>query len=260
MRLDASVVGLKEAIAALDDVAKRHVPFATSIAINRTLEESLIEGRKEIQANMVVRVPNFILPPIMLPNAVRATKTRLEGTAAFGYPDVLPNNIGDRREKILRKFEYGGMKEAADPDKPIAIPSSALRPTPTASIARAFYPVNLGLAPRQGISGETIGARRRGAVKSFEGKRLSNRARKQQGLEGLLGTFTMQDEQGRPIGVFQRVGHGRGREGRRVLWWFEHSIHIPRLIHFTDIAPGVIHARFATNWNEAMEHALSTAR
>lgn len=261
MDLDArEVEGLKEAIAAVDDVARRHVPFAVSVAINRTLEEFLAVARGQIQERLTVRVPRFTLPPVQLPTAARATKAKLFGQAALGYGDVTRDTIGERREKLLRKFESGGTKTARDPQFPIAIPTQAIRPSFGALVPRTLYPQNLRLAPKVVGSGETLPALRKGKVRSLDGGNLGKRARKQQGLEGVGGTFTINDENGRPIGVFQRVGRGNTRNDVRMIWAYKQRIQIPDRMDFFDLADLVVRRRLVINFDGALAQALATAR
>ena len=256
----AEIEGLAAAIRAVDDAAKRHVPYATSIAINRTLEDVMAGAREQIQHRMRVRVPSFTLPPLQLPNAARATKARLQGQAALGYGDVTKDSIGDRREKLLRKFETGGAKVAKDPQFPIAIPTDAIRRSFGDLVPRALFPQNLRLAPKVVGSGETLPALRRGKVRTLDGGKTSNRARKKAGMEGIGGTFTINDENGRPIGVFQRIGRGKSREDVRMIWKYKQRIRIPDLLDFFQLAEHTIRERLLINWEGALALALRTAR
>lgn len=256
----AEIVGLREAMAAVDDVAKRHVPYAASVMINRTLEDVLAGARQQITARMTVRAPGFILPPTQLPTAARATRKRLQGQAAFGYGDVTRDTIGERREKILRKFEDGGTKQASDPMNPIAIPTDAIRRSFSDLVPRALYPQNLRLAPKRVGSGETLPALRKGLVRTLDGAKIGKRARRQQGLEGIGGTFTILDENGRPIGIFQRTGRGTGRESVRMIWRYRQRIRIPDRLDFFPLADAIIRERALINWEGALALALRTAR
>lgn len=258
MDLSVRVDGLEDVRRALAAVPKQ-ARYATSIAINRTLEEALDGGRREIQSVMVVRAPAFVLPPTQLPTFARAKPTQLEGTAAFGYPDVHPNTIGDRREKILRKFEYGGEKTALDAQFPIAIPTKALRPSPSVAVPRAMYPVNLRLTPRRDADGATLPALRRGKVRTLGGGTVrSRKQRRELQLEGIGGTFGVMDETGRLQWVFQRTGPGR--RDVRLIWAFRQAIRIPKLLHFTEIAGRIIDDRFLVNFGGAWDLAQRTAR
>lgn len=249
---------LKRAIESLDDVATKHVPFAAAVTFNRTGEEVIAKARVEMPKTFTVRSPDFVLPPQQLPASARATKKRLLMEVALGYPDVLPRSIGARREKIFRKFEYGGDKEARDLNFPIAIPSKELRPTKQAAIPKALYPVNLRLVPRKQPDNSILPGLRRGKVRTIDGATVTKRQRKELGLEGIGGTFTLLDENGKPIGVFQRTG--LGRKDLRALWWFAPRIRIPRVLNFVEMANTVIEDRLLVNWEGAMALALRTAK
>lgn len=250
---------LRDAIRAIDDVAKKHVPFATAVAFNRTGEEVLAAVRPKMAAVFTVRAPDFVLPPRQLPKHAQATKTRLLMEVALGYPDVDRGSIGARREKIFRKFSYGGVKQAQDPAFPIAIPSKELRPSRSTVIPRALYPVNLRLVPRRQADNSILPGLRRGKVRAIDGSAVGSRKKRRElGLEGIGGTFTMLDENGRPIGVFQRVG--RGRTDVRALWWFSQQIRIPRSFPFDVLAFEIVDQRLVVNWEGAMALAQRTAK
>lgn len=257
MRLDARVEGLDEAMRAIDDVHKRHAPFAGATAINRTLEEGMAATRDLMQRNMILRAPSFVLPPVQLPRVARATKTKLHAQAAFGYADIGQDSIGARREKLFRKFQQGGFKTAEDPQFPIAIPTKALRPTPAALVPRAMYPVNLRLVPRLDAGGQIMPLRR-GKVRTLGGAAIGKRARKQQGLVGIGGTFVMYGADGRALGIFQRTG--RGARDYRMIWAYRMRIRIPARLPFFELMANVVNTRLLINFHGAMEMAIRTAR
>jgi hypothetical protein len=88
---------------------------------------------------------------------------------------------------------------------------------------------------------------------------IGARARKQQQLEGIGGTFTITSkETGRPIGIFQRTGPGR--RDMRLIWAFEPSIKIPARLDWFGIAQRTVKERFQINFDGAMAFAIKTAR
>lgn len=250
------VVGGDSLLSMLANV-REQVPYVMAVTINRTAEEVLAEGRKEIQANFIVRSPAFDLPPVQLPKAWRATKTRQIATVNLG-DDGNPNDIGPRRRKIFTKFEYGGEKVAADPAFPIAIPTTAIRSSKTALVPRALYPTQLRLAPRKQADGSTLPALRKGKIRTLAGSKIGKRARNEAGLQGIGGTFTMTNSDGKPIGVFQRVGSGH--RGYRMIWAFRARISIPKRMHFRERGTVIIETRFKDNFDGALELAIRTAR
>lgn len=261
MRIEpGSVEGMAEALTALRDVAPRQVMFGMAIAMNRTMEDWLAAARKQIAERMTVRVATFTLPPRELPRIAQATRQKLQAQAAFGYSDVMRDTIGERREKILRKFETGGTKEARDPFKPIAIPTSALRRSFGDLVPRQMFPENLRLQPKKVGSGETLVARRGGKVVTLDGKKLGKRARIAAGLEGIGGTFTINDPDGKPIGVYQRIGRGRTRADVRRLWTYKSKIRIPDRLDVFDLADVIVRERLLINFQGAIELALRTAK
>lgn len=264
----------RDSVTSLLTGLQRQVPFAMSVAINRTAEEVLAEGRREIRENFIVRVPRFDLPPVQLPAAWRATVARPIATVDLGDDDGGSNGIGARRRRIFTKFEYGGTKQADDPDFPIAIPTKAIRPNPTALVPRAMYPTNLRLAPRKDADGSALAARRKGKVRTLAGheakqvvaradyyaalRATRGKARDKIGLQGIGGTFTMNDSQGKPLGVFQRIG--TGHRAYRMIWAFRQRIAIPRRMDFARRGTAIINERFGVNFDGALALAIRTAR
>lgn len=236
----------------------RQYRFAASVALNRTVEEAHAVMRRGIGQRFIVRVPQFVYPPVQLPNVWRATVDRPSAFFALGDDEGGSAGIGARREAILTKFETGGRKTATNPSFPIAIPTKAIRPSPTALVPRALYPVNLRLAPRLDASGATIPALRRGKVRTLTGGVVaSKKKRAALGLQGIGGTFTIGTPD-RAIGVFQRVGRGRG--AIRLIWAYRQSIPIPPRLHWVETAETVATNRLQPNFEGALEFALRTAR
>jgi hypothetical protein len=235
----------------------RQMPFALSVAMNRTVEDANAAVRRRMQSTFVLRRPGFDLPPQQLPSIARATKSRLHAEVRLAYADVTPGSVGDRREVIFRKHEEGLIKRADDPSFPIAIPTTAIRPSFPALVPLQFYPKNLRLAPRQQPDNTTLPALRRGKVVTLAGAKISNRARKQQGLTGTLGTFTISNEDGRPKFIAQRTGSGR-RE-LRIIWLLKQQIRIKPLRFFYPTIAPVISERFPVNVAGAIDLALRTA-
>lgn len=259
MRIDPTQVqGLNEAVKALENVAANQVPFAMMVTLNRTIEEVNAAVREHMAKSFTVRVPSFVLPPVQLPASMRATKKNLRAEAGLGYDDGGKNNIGRRREQIFRKFESGGVKQAKDPNFPIAIPTAALRSNFSQLVPSAMYPQNLRLSPKVIGAGEIIPGLKRGKVRTLGGATIGKRARKQQGLEGIGGTFTILGVDGKPIGIFQRTG--KGKADVRMIWAFEQTIRIPDLLDFFPIAERIVAERLLVNWEGARDLAIRSAK
>jgi hypothetical protein len=99
----------------LTDVAARQLPFATALAINRTLEEIQGAARAGIRERFTLRRPTFVERLVKINNADRARKDRLAGRVG----------IQGARADLLTKFEAGGTKRPAG--RSIAVPIDAKR-------------------------------------------------------------------------------------------------------------------------------------
>lgn len=217
-------------------------PRAQEVAINRTVEEILAGARKLAKDNLTVRAANFILPPVQLPRHWRADarKNRLEAMAAWGDYDGR-NSIGARRSIILSKFDRGGTKTASATNNPIAIPTKALRSSPSTLIPRKMYPRNLvGTFDKEG---------------GFTGLGRSARFRVSRRPRQVGRYFVLGGPNQSGWGLFERTGPG-DRDIRK-LWTFKQSIPIPRRLPFLDMAEQIVDERFTINMMGAIELALS---
>lgn len=248
---------IKDTVKNLTALEQKQIPFALSIALNRTVEDALAVARKEMREKFVIRVPAFALPPVKLPRVWQATKRNPTAIFALGDSDGGTSGIGFRRDQMFSKFQRSGIKSAKDPSFPIAIPTKVIRSSPASLVPRSLYPKNLRLKPRKDVDGSTLIARRGGKVRDLAGRPISNKARKAQGLEGIGGTFTI-NKDGRPIGIFQRTG--RGAKDLKMIWAYRQSIRIPFKLDWVGIAQRTANTRFQVNFDGALAFALKTAK
>lgn len=215
--------------------ARRQLPFATSVAVNLTAKDVQEAVRAGLRARFIIR-RDWVVQGITIPKV--SDKGEPAPTAVVAV---------DASRGFLDKFEAGGQKIALNPARPIAIPSLAIRPARTDLPPRSLYPSALGLVPVHGVTGirparQHITAR---GVVQFKGKRR---------------TFVLNETMyGVQVpGVFQRFGPGK--HDFRLLWAYKQRIPIPALLQFQDTALKTITARWATNFSNALERALATAR
>lgn len=137
----------------------RQVPFAGSIAINRTGEDILAEARTVMKAKFTIRSYSGrqFLPDPKLIGSRRATKDRLYAFVGVGNPAAGPKTLQGRMHNIYARQEYsGGVSQAGRND--FFIPADRVD-NPGYQPPRKVYPVNLGLASRRSISGTWVDAK-----------------------------------------------------------------------------------------------------
>lgn len=237
------------------DFAHKQTAFGLMIALNRTAELALAEERKAIQRNFIVRAPGFILPPLQIPNAHRATKTRLAVAVKLGYEEQ-GRSIGNRRAQILSPFEEGTPKRGRL-DMPIAIPTKAVRPDPRGLIPQRMYPrnlignfsvlgrfVSLGTKARE----KRVFKKHKGTTKVFSrqvGRYFTMDPRQQRGLSP------------RAWGVWERTGPGT--RDIRLLWAFRIQVPRPARLTFHKTAQESVDRNFGREWELAFDFAMRTA-
>lgn len=219
----------------------KQATYAISVALNRTADDVNAALRAEIPTRFVIREPRMLtwLAPVQLPYHQRATKTNL--TAIVDT---------EGKAQLLAPFETGMPKTAPNLMAPIAIPTRALRPTPTAVVPRAMYPKNLRLVPRRGVNGIL-------PAKS----KITARGRTQiQGKDRtfVLSPFFANNISDRQWGVYQRVGPKR--DDIRMLWRFTTQVPRPRILDFAQTADRVVGERWDPNMSGALAFALATAK
>lgn len=95
---------IKAATRYLDDVQRRQIPFATSVALNRAAFLSLPDIAKEVR-------DSFDRPTPWIQKAARYTKaTKTNLSVTFGY-DVFGNKQGVTAGKVLAAEVYGGERK-----------------------------------------------------------------------------------------------------------------------------------------------------
>lgn len=108
-------IQVDQAIAALDELGKRQIPFAISMALNRTAEDGQAAVRERLGGEFTLRRKDYIDRTIKIENRDRATKTK---------PFVI---VGvDPTRNVLAKFELGGAKTPVS-GRALAVPIDARR-------------------------------------------------------------------------------------------------------------------------------------
>jgi hypothetical protein len=230
-------VDTSEAEAFLDGLYKDQIPFAASLALNRTAKDVQDAERGELAANLILRQPQFILQSVRIPKFSNKNDSPMEVTVEIG-----------EKAGFLRKFQAPGVKQALDPAMPIAIPSTNIRPSISDLVPLGLYPKNLRLVPRKGVTGILAPNRHitsRGVIQ----------------LKGKQRTFVLDPAEHRGVkvwGVYQRFGPGP--HDVRLLWTYKSRIPIPKRFDFFPVGERTIAERWPIRWAEAYAEAIRSAR
>lgn len=227
-----------DATPALNYVANtvRQLPFATATALNQTAKDAQVAIQQSIASQFVLRQPRWILQGVKIEQFVKKSSAQFAITIRL-----------DPSRQLLAKFETGGSKEATDPARPVAIPSSAIRPAFSLQAPRGLYPSALGLTPYHQIAS------------GFKTRALHTTARGLVVLRGKQRTFVLDASEGvRVPGVYQRVGPGR--HDIRLIWTYRGGIPIPQREFFFGPGERAIKERWSVNFSAAWDRALATAR
>lgn len=235
----------------LTALEKDQLPFATSLAINRTALDIQRAVRTSMLSSFTIAPDRkrFMDMMVRFDRKNYATKTNLE--ARIGVNDTESPAAGEGRDRsfILGRHETGGVRRAPDPLRPFAIPTRALRAGAFDVPPRSLYPSSLRLVERRTPSG-TLPAK----------SRVTKRGKIM--IQGKRGTFVMDAGTGvgnpKVRGVWQRTGPGK--RDIRMLWMYRDRISLRPRLRFYETGQRVIDTQFARIFERAMDEAVRTAR
>lgn len=227
-------VDARATLNAFENMFRDQLPFATSLALNRTAKVVQEALRAHLSEAFMIR-RSWVLQGITIPkfsdkhDSPMMVRIELDPSRAF-----------------LAKFEAGGVKRGS-PVMPIAIPSTALRPNFGYVPPLALYPKNLRLDTRRGITGRL-------------GKHEHITARGVTQLKGKDRTFVLDQTMfGVAVsGVYQRFGPGK--HDVRLLWSYKEHIPIPARLHFVATALATVQDQWPQQYEAAFLQAVRTAK
>jgi hypothetical protein len=233
IELEVSVVDQSGVVGWLSGV-RAQLPYATSVAINRTLDTAQAAIRTSLPEHFTIRRKDFIERTIYIGPKDRARKDNLIGTV----------RVNPERD-FLAKFETGGEKHSKS-GKALAVP--VIRARDKTMIIRRSDP----LALKKLL--EAIDAR---------GGKVKQRRKKGQPpptamgdvfiLKTAKGTLVMQ----RPVSGPDRVGN---RSNLKVLYAFKDEVPIDDDLHFAETAMKAAVGVWNKNFLDAIDLAMGTAR
>lgn len=202
---------------------ERQIPYATSVAINRTLDDAQKAIRVHLREAFHLRRPDFIDRTVYIGREDRARKDNLVGTVRI-----------DPRRDVLAKFEDDTIKRPRAA-KSIAVPVF-VQDSPDMILARS-NPLNLKQLMRA-ID------RRGGKFKREKGQKQRDVQRRAFIVKNARGTFVV----------------GRLGSETRVLYAFKPSVPITPDLNFKRIAFETAEAVWNARAAEAIDLAIQTAR
>lgn len=223
----------------LQDTAKRQVPFAMALTLNRTVEEMQERIRQRIfQRGFTIRSAagaRFLTNSIKIRRDDRATKTNPVARVRIESPGK-----EGRRAGLLGFFEGGGVRfsQYAIGSGTVFGPSSVavpLRSPDSQVMPRNLYPSQTGLQERRTIEGGLSKATLKGKRRTF-----AIRTGPQQGL------------------ILQRTG--KGQRDVRVLFAIKPRVQVEGRHFFFPTAERTARERLEINFAGFMALAMRTAR
>jgi hypothetical protein len=155
-----------------------------------------------------------------------------------------PAKLGDRRRAILEKFERGGHRTATEV-MPLAIPTRALRLSPTVVPPQSMYPRNL------------VGTfTSKGAFVALGRRTPKSTARRRRRTGGTGSYFVLGGSGDRFWGLYQRLDRHR----IALLWAFRLSVPIPARLGWVRTVTDTINARVHANMTGAIDLAIRTRK
>lgn len=253
-------INMKADIAAakrkLSLIQRKHVPFATALALTRTAQAAKEEVRKTM--TQVFHNPiNYTLNALMMTPARKDrlharvwVKNKLDagkGTSPEDY--LLPQIEGGTRN--LKRFEVALQKRGILPSGMYAVPGAGARMDAYGNMSRGQIVEILSYLQAFGEQGYKANM----TAKRMAGLRKGSKTRR--GYE----YFVVRPGTGNhlPPGVWQRVSFGMGKAIKPVLIFVRAPVYQKRL-PFTQIVERVARRELKTQFDKALAYALATAR
>jgi hypothetical protein len=231
-------VDARSTIRFLDDMRRKHVPFATALALTRTA--------KQVEKALASQLASGLESPS--PYTKRATfstsATKATLQAKVGIKDKKP--AGGTAPAVLLKEHFGG---GARGNKPMekAVASMGLLPSGWRMVVGAGMPVDAYGNPRRNVVRELIGAlRSRTQIYKGKGKRMA-----------LVGYFAV------PVGASSHLEPGiYWRKGRalRPMFLFVKQATYRKRFDLPKIGREVVDREFDQHFSAALTQATATAR
>jgi len=230
----------------LVEMAIKQMPFTIATALNATANHAQDAIRQHATEAFTLRRQEFMLRTIKREGGIGgdfATKDNPVARVRLAQPGQ------DFRTPLFAKFEVGGEIVHLDRDKPIAIPTQAIRPSFTDLPAPSLYPKNLRLVSRRDVKGILPSQKRFHLVTGIPqwfGKRR---------------TFVLDPMVHKGVhvwGVYQRTGPGP--HDFRLIWTYKQRIPIPAKLHFLDTGQRAAAQYWQSDFDAAFQRAMFTAR
>jgi hypothetical protein len=222
----------------LDDVAKRQLPFALAMALNKVAKQAAVEARPEAAKRLNIRKKALLALFIRANAENRATKTKLSARVMVGGPKSDP-----QRGSILAQHEERGTKRpfrgnlVAMPSREITTKGSGKREIKRGYELRNFKPFS---SPIDAARNQTPSGRR--------GSRI----------EGRRNTFVVfRAGTGMPI-LLQRFG--RGLRQTRALWIWVRQTGLTQRLGFSKSVLETVRKRIEPDIAAEIAKAVQSAR
>lgn len=248
-------VDVTKATADLRNIQQNQIPFAISLALNRTAQGALAHAGQRLDRDFTInesRKP-FLKRLFRFPRSQWATKRKLIATIGVHQADG-DFGTGSSKDRgfLLGRHEMGGDRDRNDPMRPFFIPTDALRPGAYDVAPKSMYPAALRLFESQGIVRWE---------KNAEGKRKGVKGTLPAQAQGKRDTFIIDARsRGKPKawGIFQRTGPGR--HDIRMLWAFRTRIRLKKRLGFYVGTNTYVDHNFARHFGDALTEAMRTAK
>lgn len=227
---------IKRARAALDDLGRTQIPFATARAINATLLQAQDEQRKAMAQRFIIRRPDFAKRAVKISRADFATKKNPAGAVSIDGPGA----------DVFAKFEVGGAQVAIGGRTYRAVPrvGSIVKRRPTSIVPTSLRPASI----RQLLSLRTF-------VKPYKGK---------PDQLGIFAVDRLHESRLTKGGQRRRGKAPTQRDVRRarpqLLYALERVVKLRPALDFVKTVTNVVRARFVASLDVELAKAIAKAR
>lgn len=244
----------KDLIKQLDDVQKRQIPFATSLAINRTAQKVKDAQQKEMR-DVFDRPTQFTINSLFIKPSTKQTLTArvgfkdyaLKGTAAAKYLQAEISG-GERR---LKRYEVALRSAGVLPEGYFTVPGDAASIDAYGNIARSQIVQIISYFRANRESGSSSNSTDKTRAK------LAKSTKSRYGISYFVGA----PAGGKlPLGIWMKVNTNFGTSNPRPVLIFIKSTNYEPIYDFKYVAENTVKKYIDDEFSKAMKEAVATAK
>ncbi len=274
--LYVEIRGLKELQQRVDDTAKKHVPFATALALTRTAGAAKEKTVREMQQKLHMPT-DYTLNSLFVKPATKSKLWSMVYVKDFGRISTgkRSGKVGKSQAEVLGHLFTGGNRAEKGfervlhrmgllPDGMSIVPGEGAPLDGNGNIPNGFYMQMMSYFKMNMSSNDWMTDKSRGRFENRLGKKLAGNVQffvsRGTGNWFGRGAWRYGRMQNLPPGIWQRVSYGHGGSSIKPVIMFVRKPTYRKYFNLEIIAKTAVDERYAIEFNNALSYAMETAR